>query len=255
MKLTIAQDHEYAGSDFWNWRAWIEGKPAELDRIEKVKWFLHPSFSPPVVVSRDRSTSFLLERSGWGTFTLRAEVRCVDGSEQTLRQPLKLFYPDEETAAKAQSVRPSAPGTSAADVEKLAGQAAGQGVRKVFLSYASSDRPGAVAIRRALETLGMTVVDGSAIGTEQPFEFATLDLLTSADATVAYTSSDLPSPFVAQEINASMRAGKPTLILTSEDLSPDSGVPPGVQVLRLDPSDASGIAAAVTKLAAGGKAG
>lgn len=249
MKLAIAQDHQYAGSDFWNWRAWIEGKPAELDRIEKVKWFLHPSFSPSIVVSRDRGTGFRLERSGWGSFTLRAEVRCVDASEQTLRQPLKLYYPDEEAAAKLRAVAPAAPGGSAAEVERIASQAAERGVHKVYLSYAYSDRPGALAIRRAIESLGMAVVDGSAIGEDQPLEFAIQKLVTDADATVAYVSSDGPSPSVVREINASTRAGKPTLVVSGENLGPHSGVPPGVKVLRLNPSDASGIAAAVTKLA------
>lgn len=249
MKLTIAQDHQYAGSDFWNWRAWIAGKPADLDRIEKVKWFLHPSFSPSLVVSRDRSTGFRLERSGWGSFTLRAEVRCVDGSEQTLRQPLKLFYPDEEAAAKVRAVAPAAAGASATEVERIASQAAERSVHNVYLSYAYSDRPGALAIRRGLESLGMAVVDGSAIGQDQPLEFAIQNLVTGVDATVAYVSSDGPSPYVVREINASIRAGKPTLVVSGEDLGPHTGVPPGVKVLRLDPSDASGIAAAVTRLA------
>jgi hypothetical protein len=254
LKLAIAQDHQYAGSNFWNWRAWIEGKPADLDKVEKVKWFLHPSFSPPVVVSRDRGTGFRLERSGWGTFTLRAQARCVDGSELTLRQPLKLFYPDDDAGANAKALRTADTGTPGA-VERVTRRALAQGVRKVFLSYASSDRSAALPIRRALETLGMTVVDGSAIGSGQPVEIATLDLLTSADATVAFTSSDLPSAFVAQEINASVRAGKPTLVLTNEELSPDSGLSSGVQVLQLDPADASGIAAAVTKFASAGGTG
>lgn len=254
MKLTIEQDSEYAGNDFWNWRAWIDGKPADLDKIERVKWFLHPSFSPSVVVSRDRSTGFRLETSGWGTFTLRAEVHCVDGTAQTLRQPLRLFYPDEAAAAKARSGTPSTSGATVAEVEKLAGAAVEQGVRKVFLSYAASDRPGALAVRRALETLGLTVVDDSAISADQPFELATLNLLTGADATVAYLSSELPSAFVAQEINASVKSGKPTLVVTAEELGSIAGVPSEVPVLRLDSSDAGGIAAAITRLAGASKA-
>ncbi len=248
MKLTIEQASEYAGNDYWNWRAWIGGKPADLDMIEKVKWFLHPSFSPSVVVSRDRSKAFRLETSGWGTFTLRAEVNCVDGTDQTLRQPLKLLYPDEATSAKARSSRPSSSGASVATVDELAGAAAEHGVRKVFLSYAASDRRDALALRRAIETLGLTVSDDSAIGGDQPFELATLNLIAGADATVAYLSSELPSAFVAQEINASVKAGKPTIVVTGEELGPIAGVPSEVAVVRLEPSDASGLAAAIAKL-------
>lgn len=244
MKLTIAQDHKYAGEDFWHWRAWIEGEPADLGRVESVKWFLHPSFSPSVVVSSDRSTGFRLESGGWGTFTLRAEVHCVDGSEQTLHQPLELYYPDEAKAARERGFRPSAPGKG---VEP--------GVRKVFLSYESIDRSNAVAIRRALETQGMTVVDDSAISEDEPVDHAILDLLISADATVAYLDCDQPSPFVAREINASIRSGKPTLVVTYKDLGPIAGVPSDVPVLKLDPTAASGIAAAITnKLASASKA-
>jgi len=43
VKLAIAQDFEYIGNDYWRWRAWIEGKPSDLDAIEKVTWFLHPT--------------------------------------------------------------------------------------------------------------------------------------------------------------------------------------------------------------------
>jgi hypothetical protein len=243
------QDHEYAGNDYWHWRAWIDGKPGDLDMIEKVKWFLHPSFPNSVVVSRERSTGFRLETSGWGTFTLRAEVHCVDGSEQTLRQPLLLFYPDDAAAAKARMDAPRTPSAEAADAQRLAGAAAEQGVRKVFLSYAASDRRAARAVRGALETLGLTVVDDSSIGADQPLEFATHNLLTGADATVAYVSSELPSAFVAQEINAAFKAGKPTLVFTGKELGPIAGVPSEVPVVRLDPSDTGGVAAAVRQLA------
>jgi len=251
VKLTIAQDHKYAGKDFWHWRAWIEGEPADLGRVENVKWFLHPSFSPSVVVSSDRSTGFRLESGGWGTFTLRAEVHCVDGSEQTLHQLLELYYPDEAKAARERGFPPSGPGTSAADADQLAGKAVERGVRKVFLSYESIDRSNAVAIRRALETQGMTVVDDSAISEDQPVEHAVLDLLINADATVAYLDCDQPSPFVAREINASISSGKPTLVVTYKDLGPIAGVPSDVPVLKLDPTAASGIAGAITKKLAG----
>jgi len=250
MNVTIAQDHEYAGNDYWNWRAWIDGEPGDLEEIEKVKWFLHPSFPRSVVVSRIRRTGFRLKASGWGTFTLRAEVHCIDGTVQTLRQPLKLTYPDEAAAAKGRSGRPLTSGATMADVEDLTNKAVEQGVRNVFLSFASSDRRGALSVRRALETLGVTVVDDSAISADLPLELAALNLLTVADATVAYISSELPSAFVAQYINASVRSGKPTLVVTGEQLGPIAGVPSEIPVLQLDLSDAGAIAAALEPLVA-----
>jgi YEATS family len=252
MNLTIAQDHQYAGNDYWKWRAWIDGEPADLDKIEMVRWFLHPSFARSVVESRVRSTGFRLETSGWGTFTLRAEAHCLDGTVQTLHQPLKLFYPDEAAATKARSGTPSTSGAIVVDAENVTGKTVEKGVRKVFLSFASGDRRGALVVRRALEAHGLTVVDDSAISAEQPLELATLNLLTDADATVAYISSDLPSAFVAQYINASLKSGKPTLVVTGEQLGPIAGVPSEVPVLELDLKDDSAIAAALARLVGAG---
>lgn len=236
MKLTIAQDQEYVGNDYWNWRAWIDGKPADLDKIEKVKWFLHPSFPKSVVVSRERSTGFRLETAGWGTFTLRAEAHCVDGSVQTLRQPLKLFYPEGEGAAQARSGEPSTSGATVADLKAVSDADSEQTIKTVFLSYAASDRRRALAVRNALKNAGLEVLDDSGIDAGQPFEFATRDLLANADATVAYLSSELPSGFVAQEINASFKSGKPTFVVTGEALGSIAGIPPEVKVVRVDPS-------------------
>jgi hypothetical protein len=246
VKLAIAQDFEYIGNDYWRWSAWIEGKPSDLDAIEKVTWFLHPSFAQSIVVSRERGTGFRLESSGWGTFTLRAEAHCVDGSVQTLRQPLKLFYPDAKIPAPRKPVRQRLPSV---DLAETFGDDAGRGVRKVFLSFASSDRSRASALRGALEKAGMTVFDDSTISADQPIELAILDLLTRADATVAFVSSEVPSAFVAQEISTSARSGKPTLVVTSEELGPIAGVPSDVRVIKFDPSDAGSIAAAISGLA------
>jgi YEATS family len=246
--LAIAQSHEYVGNDFWRWRAWIDGKPAELDRIDKVKWFLHPSFPESVIVSRDRSTGFRLETGGWGTFTLRAEAHGVDGSVQTLRQALKLYYPDEASASRVRSGGTPGVRPPVADTATQAGREAEPGVHKVFLSYAAADRRPAVALLVALKGLGLEVLDDAEIDPDQPFELAARDLLNNADATVAYVSSELPSAFVAQAVNASAKAGKPTVVLTAEALGPIAGVPSEVPVLRLGDPDAGDRFARVLRL-------
>jgi hypothetical protein len=248
VKLKIDQDHQYLGNDYWSWRAWISGKPADLDRIEKVKWFLHPSFPKSVVVSRERATGFRLEASGWGTFTLRAEAHLVDGTTETLREPLRLYYPDEESAARLRAASAPRRGPSPVGAEALEPGAAAAGRRRVFLSYSASDRAAAMAVRRAAESLGLEVVDESSLVADLPVDLAMSDLLSSADATIAYVASELPSPFVANAINASMKLGKPTLVLTGEDVASIAGVPADVRVVRVDLDDSKGLAQAIANL-------
>lgn len=248
MTLAISQEQQYLGHDFWRWRAWISGETADLNQVREVQWFLHPSFSPSEVTTQDRSTGFQLERRGWGTFTLRAELHRSDGEVLTLRQRLRLYYPADQGEAAARSPQPRSPGVGpfVSAPEKGPIQAPQKRVPKIFLSYGFSDRPTAATILVGLQRLGFTVIDGPSIGRDQP-EFATLELLGSADGTVAWLSGDIPSVFVAQELNASVRAGKPTLVLTSQQPGSGSipGVPREVQIIQVDPTDTSKLAAAV----------
>ena len=260
MTLRIAQDYRYAGADYWTWRAWIEGTAAELKNVRLVRWFLHPSFTPSVVISRDRAGKFALDSSGWGTFQLRAELQLVDGNDLMLRHRLELDYPDDQSVqapakpaavprrgstAPASAGGAKAPARPPGVIEAKAAEAP----RKVYLSFGSEDSRRAAALRKTLETLGVKVVDDSHVDAGQPFELAVLDLMAGADATIAYVSSDVPSAFVAHEVNASAKAGKPTLVITSEDVPvPIAGLDPTVPVKRIDAGDPSGISAALDAL-------
>ena len=271
MSFRITQDSEYAGNDYWKWRAWIEGKAGELQKVEKVKWFLHPSFTPSVIVSRERASGFRLEASGWGTFLLRAELRLVDGTNETLRHHLEFVRPNEAPRAPEKSpfeenvversfipappkaVPPGAGPPQAAPradpaPDRPAPAKPAAPARKIFLSYGSEDRSTALALRRALEALGISVLDDSQISADAPLEIAALDLISRADATIACVSSDLPSTFVAQEVNASIKAGKPTLVVTRENLTSILGIDAAVPIRQLDASDPAGIAAALKTL-------
>lgn len=246
MTFRIAQDYEYRGNNYWNWRAWIEGDRSPLSQIASVRWLLHPSFSPSVVMRDDPATRFLLETSGWGTFVLRAELHLAAGGTLTLRHNLQLEYPDE--APESSSRKQPAPARGAAPrsaPEKMPGPPPRfepnavappkpATTKKVYLSYGSADRRRAKALREALEKLGISVLDDSQIAPGAPFELALLDMLSSADATVAYVSSSIPSAFVAQEINASHSAGKPTLVVTDQELGPIAGVSDEIVVKQFD---------------------
>lgn len=239
MTLRIAQDYEYAGDDYWHWRAWIEGPASDLATVESVKWLLHPSFTPSVVESTDRASGFRLETSGWGTFVLKADLHRTDGSVSALHRTLKLAYPESETSPRTRDGLAKGHDLPAAS---------GTALRKVFLSYGAEDRRRAVGLRHTLESLGLQVVDDSQIGPGEPWELAARNLQAGADATIAYVSSDTPSPFVAREVNASMQAGKPTLVIASDEFESIIGVDSAVPVTRINTEDPTGISVALKML-------
>lgn len=94
MALSIEQNQEYKGNGRWRWSVWLGGPAAELDSIDHVTYILHPTFHNPVRRVSDRETNFRLETSGWGTFTLHANIVHGDGHEISLDHELVLRYPD-----------------------------------------------------------------------------------------------------------------------------------------------------------------
>lgn len=254
MTLKIAQDHAYAGNDYWRWWTWIEGPADEMALVEEVQWLLHPSFNPSIVSTSDRDHAFRLDCSGWGTFLLRAKLQRSDGSSVTLRRNLALRYPQEDEApspdAAAGFATPpaaQAPSKSVPLPPAVVPPAAAK-PGKVFLSFGSEDIKRANALRRTLQTLNVEVVDDSQIAPGQSWEMAIRDLQAGTDATVAFVSSDTPSPFVVREVNASQQAGKPTLVIASDDFEAILGIDAAVPVARTSPDDPSGIAVALQKL-------
>jgi transcription initiation factor IIF auxiliary subunit len=94
MALSIQQSQEYKGNDRWRWSVWLSGTPEELDSIDHVLYILDPTFHNPVRRISDRSTDFRLETSGWGTFTIHANLVHRDTHETSLNHDLVLVYPN-----------------------------------------------------------------------------------------------------------------------------------------------------------------
>jgi hypothetical protein len=46
------------GNDLWDWSVRVQGSDEELDRINKVIWYLNHTFNNPVVTVADRETRF-----------------------------------------------------------------------------------------------------------------------------------------------------------------------------------------------------
>lgn len=255
MKLSIHQSHRYMGNDHWQWQAWLEGPAKELAAVRQVDWLLHPSFTPSVVSSSDAGSGFRLESGGWGTFMLQARLNLQDGSQHLLKRMLELYYPDDgesdqvgpvgqgskaatdPPAAKARprraglrSQEPPAAAESAPDEAAAAGTAAAASPRRIFLSYGAEDRRPASRLRRTLEAMGVQVLDNAQLVAGDEWTTSLGAAQAGADATVAFVSADIPSPFVAQEVQASVQAGKPTLVVTPERLETVMGLD---QVQRL----------------------
>jgi transcription initiation factor IIF auxiliary subunit len=92
--LSIRQSEKYLGNDRWEWSVWLDGTSEDLDNVDHVTYILHPTFHEPVRSVKDRSDSFRLKTSGWGTFTLHAKVAHKNGQETVLNHVLVLLYPD-----------------------------------------------------------------------------------------------------------------------------------------------------------------
>lgn len=92
--LRILQDSSYMNDDWWRWSVWIDGVEADLDRIDRVVYTLHPTFPDPVRTVTDRASKFKIETAGWGVFKIRAKVQFKDGKTERLTHDLELHYPD-----------------------------------------------------------------------------------------------------------------------------------------------------------------
>ena len=217
MTLRIEQDASYAGQDYWHWTVRLRGRQAELDRVAKVTWLLHESFSPSVVEADDRTTRFALSGSAWGSFELRARVLMRSGRSMQLEHELELFYPEEAEAPARElpATRPTAALKNAAPPAAVPPPP-----RKLFLSYGTEDRARAAEVRRCAESLGAQVLDPRQMEAGLPWQRATAQMLRESDAVVGLLTSDFPSPWLADEMMQAARLRKPLLLLRAAQVEP-----------------------------------
>lgn len=241
----IEQDFDYVGNEYWNWSAWIETDASSLQRIASVVWKLHPTFRPSRITSEDARNKFKLTTSGWGTFTLRADLVFKDGHTTELTHELELERPADEDAPVAfrgarprggVSVKPPPPpGPSAATKPKQP---------TVYLAYSSSDAETASSLRESLTVQGVRVLGPDTATSDEPFQLTVQRLIDESDLVLGYTGSDFVSPSLVAELIAADRLGKRSAFFTEGETRP-YGLPESATMLTL-----SGKAGAVDAMSA-----
>lgn len=73
---------EKSGYDWYKWEVFVDEPDETLDKIEYVKYLLHPTFPNPERIVTDRSTKFALESSGWGVFKIIITIKFKNGTTQ-----------------------------------------------------------------------------------------------------------------------------------------------------------------------------
>lgn len=58
----------------FDWCVFMEADTRVLDRIEYVKYILHPTFINPERISKNKKERFAIYSNGWGTFSIKIEV-------------------------------------------------------------------------------------------------------------------------------------------------------------------------------------
>ena len=221
MVYSIAQEDEYLGKRLWQWRTWIDAPDDELNLVEQVTWYLHYTFDPSEVTVNDRANRFGIERRGWGTFQIRADVKTARDNV-SLSQWLQ--FKDRETEAVPR---------------RDAGVKAPEPATRVFLSYGAEDGRIAEGVKSALKRHGYHVSDGKDISAGQPWQAAIQRMIRESDVVVGLVSSDYTSPFVISELDAAARSDKATIALLGEKATDPQGLGEVRNRVNLDLTSAS----------------
>jgi len=62
--MNLEQDAKPVADGWWFWAVWLAGEPAELEQVERVTYYLHPTFSEPVQSRTNPQDRFRIEGNG-----------------------------------------------------------------------------------------------------------------------------------------------------------------------------------------------
>jgi len=93
MSLKLKNDWNYIGDDRWDWELYLSSdNSSEMEKVESVKYILHPTFRNPVRTITDSSEGFRMKTIGWGTFEIKAFVYLKNGKKLKLSHYLQLEF-------------------------------------------------------------------------------------------------------------------------------------------------------------------
>jgi hypothetical protein len=189
-------DAQPLSGENWAWSIWVDGPAESLDEIESVQYHLHHTFKDPVRVVKDRASNFKLRSSGWGEFTVYAEVTKKSGEKLRLERWL-VFEPA------------ASPGTDRKP--------------RVFISASAVERPLLVSIRRFLEPQGIEVVSSDYIAAGTSWITACRETLARIDLAAFVISSDGLRGFAQEEVQLARELNVPIvpLLIGNASLPPD----------------------------------
>lgn len=204
MTLKVAQESHYKGVSRWKWSVWIEGSAAELDEVQFVTYFLHPTFSNPIRIVSDRSTKFRLESSGWGEFDLKVDIRLRNEVLLKRKHHLVLEFPPDGAPLAKSSARTQAKHAPRRAPEKNRADHP----YSVFISHSAIDRPLVNELANYLKANDVSVFDDSDVDPGLPFRLAVEQAMATADATVVILS-DFESDLIQSEVDTARGLGMP----------------------------------------------
>jgi len=185
MTFRIAQESEQLKENWWRWAIWLDGTPAEMDSTTSVKWILHPTFPQPIRVISDSKTKFRLDGTGWGEFTVNAEINLTSGEVVKKRHWLRFR------------------GTTGAEVQKSSSSG-----KTVFVSSSVADSTFAYDLGSRLKEHGFAVRDNADVQIGRRSDEAALAAMRDAAGTVVILSG-APSPYIQREVAALRAASIP----------------------------------------------
>jgi len=70
---------------------WLKGDDQILSQVDRVTYFLHPTFNPSVVTRYSAEDKFKLSFSAWGQFELKTKVYFRDGKVRDVSRYLSFY--------------------------------------------------------------------------------------------------------------------------------------------------------------------
>jgi len=229
-QIDMHQSSEYVRPNWWNWSVWIDAPSTLLNDIESVDYKLHSTFPDPLQHRTNRQEKFLLTSSGWGEFTINAEIKLKNGKALTKRHWLTLEYPQP-----AQSLN-----TGSVSIKKKDARP------NVFVSAGVSDLTMSNALEEALRKRSINVLKADELLTDLPWDVAIGEMVKKADLMVVLLSGRPTSSTMREIYSAKDR--KPPLPIVPIVIGLDTVVPDELadsQAINMKEADLDGIAGEV----------